>query len=69
VLAAIATTLAERRISIASVIQFDSEADPGSAELVFTTHQAPGGALLSAIEEIRQQDSVIEIGNILPMAG
>jgi homoserine dehydrogenase len=69
VLATIASILAERQISIASVIQFDFEMGGGIAELVITTHRASGGALGEAVEQIRAQDAVVEIGNVLPMAG
>ncbi len=69
VLAGIATVLADLRISIASVIQFDFEAGAETAELVITTHRASGGALRQAIEGIAQQDAVVEVGNVLPMAG
>ncbi len=69
VLARIAAVLGEQQISIASVIQFDRASADGTAELVFTTHQATGGALQTAVAAIRAMDVVREIGNVLPMAG
>ena len=58
------------QISIASFIQYEVEDAPeGSAELVFTTHRANEGALTQAIREIERMDVVLEIGNVLPMAG
>ena len=70
VLARIAAALGEAQISIASFIQYEVEDAPeGSAELVFTTHRANEGALTQAIREIERMDVVLEIGNVLPMAG
>ena len=70
VLARIATVLGEAKISIASFIQYEVEDAPeGTAELVFTTHRASEGALTVAIREIERMDVVLEIGNVLPMAG
>ncbi|MCK9486695.1 MAG: homoserine dehydrogenase [Dehalococcoidia bacterium] len=72
VLARIAAALGDAGVSIASVIQFDPEVtggEEGTAELVLTTHRAPGAALARALEQIRQMDAVTEIGNVLPMEG
>jgi homoserine dehydrogenase len=71
VLARIAQALGDAQISIASVIQFDSEdqATVGTAELVLTVHRAPGAALRGALEAIRRMDVVVEVGNVLPMEG
>ena len=70
VLAQIATVLGNTHISIASFIQYEvADAPEGTAELVFTTHRASEGALTEAIREIERMDVVIEIGNVLPMAG
>jgi homoserine dehydrogenase len=69
VLATIASILADLSISIASVIQFDFEREAGIAELVITTHRASGGGLRVAIERIEQQEVVVEVGNVLPIAG
>jgi homoserine dehydrogenase len=71
VLARIAKSLGDAGISIASVIQFDPDdiGAAGTAELVLTTHGARGGALRGAIAEIAEMDVVIEVGNVMPMAG
>jgi homoserine dehydrogenase len=69
VLARISGILGDHEISIASVIQFETDEDARTAELVITTHQAPGAALEAALAEIRGLDVVVEIGNVLPMAG
>jgi len=69
VLARIAGALGDRDISIASVIQFQADADARTAELVITTHVARRGALDEALDEIRALDDVPAIGNVLPMAG
>jgi homoserine dehydrogenase len=70
VLAWIATVLGNTSISIASFIQYEVEDAPeGTADLVFTTHRASEGALTEAIREIERMDVVLEIGNVLPMAG
>ena len=70
VLAGIAGALGTNDVSIASVIQFETDAAAGTAELVLTTHEANGGALRRAIDAMLQLDgSVREISNVLPMAG
>ncbi|MEI7925256.1 MAG: homoserine dehydrogenase [Chloroflexota bacterium] len=70
VLARIATVLGNTQISIASFIQYEVEDAPeGTADLVFTTHRAAEGDLTEAIREIERMDVVLEIGNVLPMAG
>ena len=58
-----------RGISIASVIQVEVDEDARTAELVITTHLAPGAALAAALEEIRALDVVLEVANVLPMFG
>ena len=69
VLARIAGILGDRAISIASVIQFETDNDARTAELVITTHHATGAALEAALAEIRALDVVVEVGNVLAMAG
>ncbi len=69
VLARIATILGKQDISIASVIQFETDADAGTAELVITTHATPGGKLASAVRQIEALPVVHEVGNVLPMVG
>ncbi|MEZ4504090.1 MAG: homoserine dehydrogenase [Dehalococcoidia bacterium] len=69
VLARIAGALGEHGISIASVIQFEADEDAHTAELVITTHAAPGESLEAALAEVRAMDVVVEVGNVLPMVG
>jgi homoserine dehydrogenase len=69
VLARIAGALGAQGISIASVIQFEADLDAHTAELVITTHAAPGERLEAALAEVRDMDVVVEIGNVLPMVG
>jgi homoserine dehydrogenase len=69
VLARIAGILGDQEISIASVIQFEADDDARTAELVITTHQARGAALEAALADIRALDVVVEVGNVLAMAG
>jgi homoserine dehydrogenase len=69
VLARIAGILGEQEISIASVIQFETDDDARTAELVITTHHARGSALDAALAEIDALDVVVEVGNVLAMAG
>ena len=43
--------------------------EDGTAELVLTTHSAPGRAFNGALKVIRELDAALEIGNVLPMEG
>ncbi len=69
VLARLAGVLGDQDISIASVIQFEADADARTAELVITTHLAQGGRVEEALAEIATLDVVAEVGNVLPMLG
>jgi homoserine dehydrogenase len=69
VLARIAAILGRQEISIASVIQFETDESAGTAELVITTHATPGGKLTSAVRQIEALDVVTAVGNVLPMVG
>lgn len=69
VLAAIAGILGGQAISIASVLQVETDDDARTAELVITTHHATGAARDAALAEIRALDVVVEVGNVLAMAG
>ena len=69
VLARLAGALGDQGISIASVIQFEADAHAGTAELVITTHAAPGSQLEAALTEIEAVDVVAQVGNVLPMVG
>lgn len=69
VLGEIGRALGTRGVSIASVMQFEVDEDAQTAEIVLTTHVAPGAAVDAALEEIAASDVVVEIGNVLAMAG
>ena len=69
VLGEIGRVLGVHGISIASVMQFEVDEDAQTAEIVLTTQAAPGAALDAALEVIAASDVVIEIGNVLAMAG
>ncbi len=69
VLARLAGALGDNNISIASVIQFETDEDERTAELVITTHPARGGQMSAALATIEALDVVVEVGNVLPMVG
>jgi homoserine dehydrogenase len=69
VLAAVATSLGEHGINIASVIQFGMDESAPTEEFVITTYLANAGRLHTALEEIGGFDQVVEIGNVLQMVG
>jgi len=69
VLASLTAILGDLEISLASIIQFETDGDARSAELVITTHQTHGAALASAVERMTALETVIEIGNVLSMTG
>jgi homoserine dehydrogenase len=68
VMAAIATVLGDRGISLASVVQKESvvlgEDVPG-AEIVLTTHQASEAAVQDAVETLRDMPVVKTVGTLL----
>ena len=68
VMAAIATVLGDRGISLASVVQEESVVlgdDVPGAEIVLTTHQANEAAVQDAIGVLRTMNVVRAIGNLL----
>jgi homoserine dehydrogenase len=68
VMAAIATVLGDRGISLASVVQEESVVlgdDVPGAEIVLTTHQANEAAVQDAIGVLRHMNVVRTIGNLL----
>jgi homoserine dehydrogenase len=69
VLSQIAGALGERDVSIASMIQLEADESAGTAELVLTTHEAEGGALRAALEQVESAGVVQRVGNVLPIAG
>ena len=65
VLAQIAACLGEAKISIATVIQKESDPASQTAELVIMTHEAREAAMQSALRDVEALDVVQEIGSFL----
>ena len=65
VLAQIAACLGEAQISIATVIQKETDQASKTAELVIMTHEAREAAMQSALKAVEDLDVVQEIGNFL----
>ena len=66
VLARIAAVLGETHgISIASVIQKETDESAGTAELVIMTHEATEAAMQQALVEVGRIDTVVEVGTFL----
>ncbi len=65
VLAQIAAALGEAQISIATVIQKESDPESKTAELVIMTHEAREAAMQSALKAVENLDVVQEIGSFL----
>ncbi len=69
VLAKVAGALGAHDVNIASVIQFGMDEGAPTEEFVITTYTVSGGRLDAALKEIRALDEVVEVGNVLQMAG
>ena len=65
VLAQIATILGDLDISIASMIQKDSDPQAGSAEIVVTTHPAREDAMQESLKRMEGLEVVREISNLV----
>ena len=65
VLAQIARVLGDGEISIASVLQKDSDPDTQSAEIVITTHPAREVSLQRALQAIGRLEPVRRVSNML----
>ncbi len=65
VLAKIAGVFGEAQISIASVLQFDSDDERGLADLVIMTHPSREGSMQEAATRLRQLDVVASLENLL----
>jgi homoserine dehydrogenase len=65
VLAKISHVLGDENISVASVIQKETDPVEGTAELVLTTHPSSEKAMQKALEELERLDVVWEIGNLV----
>ncbi|MGE0058369.1 MAG: homoserine dehydrogenase [Dehalococcoidia bacterium] len=65
VLAQIAFSLGEANISIASVIQKETDEDARTAELVIMTHEAREASMQQALQTVRELPAIREIGGFL----
>ncbi len=65
VLAKIAGVFGEAQISIASVLQFDSDDERGLADLVIMTHPSREGSMQEAATRLRQLDVVASLENLI----
>jgi homoserine dehydrogenase len=65
VLAQIAQSLGDEEISIASVLQKDTEPETESAEIVIMTHPAQESSVQRALQSIVHLDPVRRVGNML----
>ena len=69
VLAQISRILGEGGISLASVIQKDSDPVDQTAELVITTHPAREASLQKSLQQVSGLEVVTRIGNLLRIEG
>lgn len=69
VLAQISKILGDGGISLASVIQKDSDPDDNTAELVITTHPAREASLQNSLKQVSELDVVTRINNLLRIEG
>ena len=67
VLARIAQILGDKDISIAAVIQKDSDPDTQTADLVVTTHPAREDAVQESLHQMVAQNMVRKVGNMVRM--
>lgn len=65
VLAKIASVFGEATISIASVLQFDSDDERGLADLVIMTHPSREASMQEAASRLRQLDVVVSLENLI----
>jgi homoserine dehydrogenase len=65
VLAQVAKVLGDAAISIRSVIQMDTDAESGRADLVIMTHSALEANMQEAATKLRGLDVVVELDNLL----
>jgi homoserine dehydrogenase len=69
VLAVIARALGDHGVSIASVIQKETDDESQSAELVVMTHPAKEASVQDSIAQIMGQPDVVQVGNMLRVEG
>ena len=65
VLAQIAQVLGDGEISIAAVLQRDTDAEAGSAEIVITTHPARGASMQDALQIMAGLSQVRRVSNVI----
>ncbi len=65
VLAQMASVLGQKQISIASVMQKESDPQYNTAELVITTHKSKESDFQEALKQLEMLDVVVEIGQYL----
>jgi homoserine dehydrogenase len=65
VMGQIATILGRLQISIASVIQKESDPNENTAELVIITHPALDQDIRTAIKDLEKLESITEVGNVI----
>ena len=69
VLAGIASSFGDNGVSIASVIQKETDEEAQSAELVIMTHLAREASLRASMSQIEALDGVRDVGNVLRVEG
>ena len=65
VLAQIAQVLGDGEISIAAVLQRDTDAEAGSAEIVITTHPAKEASMQNALQTMAGLSQVRRVSNVI----
>jgi homoserine dehydrogenase len=65
VLAGIASSFGNHGVSIASVIQKETDEEAQSAELVIMTHAAREAAVRASMAQVEALDAVRDVGNVL----
>ena len=69
VLAGIARAFGDHQVSIASVIQKETDEAAQTAELVIMTHQAQEEAVQATLTQVRELPQVVSVGNLLRVDG
>jgi homoserine dehydrogenase len=69
VLAGIARAFGDHQVSIASVIQKETDEAAQTAELVIMTHQAQEEAFQATLAQVRELPQVVSVGNFLRVDG
>jgi homoserine dehydrogenase len=69
VLAGIGGALGDNGVSIASVIQKETDDEAQTAEIVIMTHAAPEAAIQASLQRVESLDVVRQIGNMIRVEG